>query len=163
MSWCKNISQCRHLVNQTDPNISTKMKYFCLIVIFYQSSAKIGKTKNAYLALNNTYLVGTKSSKSLFLWIPKKKNPHYISKSFRHLKIFYVENLFLSFCCVCWTYIYQENGNIFCYYFMSENWLVDLFPYLENVHTSMIFNLKWWYATLECVTKDLSSDKQTCI
>jgi len=28
-----NISQCRHLVNQNDPNISTKMKYFCLIVI----------------------------------------------------------------------------------------------------------------------------------
>jgi len=73
------------------------MKYFCLIVIFYQSLAKIGKTKNAYLALKQHISSWNKVIQELIFVNTKEKNPHYISKSFRHLKIFYVENCFLSF------------------------------------------------------------------
>ncbi len=142
-----NISQCRHPVNQNDPNISTKMKYFCLIVNSL-SIKKIGKTKNAYLALNNTYLVGTKSSKSLF-FVNTKEKIHIISLKYSDTKkISCVENC-LTFFCVCWTYIFIKKMVIFfVIIFMSENWLVD-FLFRKYSHIT----------THECVTKEISSDK----
>lgn len=110
MSWCKYFTM-------SSPCQPKRSKYLNKNEIFlfnckfsinqenWQKQKCISCTKQHISSWN-------KVIQELILCEYQRKNPHYISKIFRHQKISCVENCFNLFC-VCWTYIFIEKMVIF--------------------------------------------------